>query len=157
MRGAPAGSRLSDYGGTRIAANDLMEANNTMQSSRRGIFLMVLIIGISALVGGLYGPQLKATAAESDTEQQSVRSFSQALSIIQSNYAEPVDTEKIIYDGAIPGMLHVLDPHSNFFDPKQTAQLKEEQEAHYYGVGMSIAPREGHTYVLVPFVGSPAD
>ena len=65
MRGAPAGSRLSDYGGTRIAANDLMEANNTMQSSRRGIFLMVLIIGISALVGGLYGPQLKATAAES--------------------------------------------------------------------------------------------
>lgn len=128
-----------------------------MQSSRRGMIFMALIIGISALVGGLYGPQLKATAAESDTDQQSVREFSQALSIIQSNYADPVDTEKIIYDGAIPGMLHVLDPHSNFFDPKQTAQLKEEQEAHYYGVGMSIAPRNGHTYVLVPFVGSPAD
>ena len=128
-----------------------------METSRRGILFFVVIILVSAIAGGLYGPQMKATAADADTNEQSVRSFTQALSIIQHNYADPVDTEKVIYDGAIPGMLHVLDPHSNFFDPKQTAALKEEQEARYYGVGMSIAPREGHTYVLVPFTDSPAD
>jgi carboxyl-terminal processing protease len=128
-----------------------------MENSKRGILFFTVIILVSAIAGGLYGPQMKATAADADTDQQSVREFTQALSIIQHNYAEPVDTEKVIYDGAIPGMLHVLDPHSNFFDPKQTAALKEEQEARYYGVGMSIAPRAGHTYVLVPFTGSPAD
>ena len=126
-------------------------------SSRRGTVFLVLIILASAIAGGLYGPQMKATAADTDTDQQSVREFTQALSIVQHNYADPVDTEKVIYDGAIPGMLHVLDPHSNFFDPKQTALLKEQQEARYYGVGMSIAPRIGKVFVLAPFTGSPAD
>lgn len=128
-----------------------------MESSRRGVVLLTVVVVISAIAGGLYGPQLKATAAEADSAQQSVRAFTQALSIVQRNYAEPVDTEKAIYDGAIPGMLHVLDPHSNFFDPRQTAKLREDQEGRYYGVGMSIVPRNGHTFVLVPFVGSPAD
>ena len=31
-----------------------------------------------------------------------------------------MNPDKAIYNGAIPGMLHVLDPHSNFFDPKPT-------------------------------------
>ena len=38
---------------------------------------------------------------------------------VEQNYADPVNPDKAIYNGAIPGMLHVLDPHSNFFDPKQ--------------------------------------
>jgi len=36
--------------------------------------------------------------------------------VVEQNYAEPVNPDKAIYNGAIPGMLHVLDPHSNFFD-----------------------------------------
>ena len=43
-----------------------------------------------------------------------------------------------IYDGAIPGMLRVLDPHSNFYDPKAYAKMREDQRGHYYGVGMVI-------------------
>ncbi len=62
----------------------------------------------------------------------------------------------MIYDGAIPGMLHVLDPHSNFFDPKQYALFKEEQQGKYYGVGMTISQRDNQTVVLAPFLGSPA-
>jgi carboxyl-terminal processing protease len=76
--------------------------------------------------------------------------------VVQRNYADPVDTDKVIYDGAIPGMLHVLDPHSNFFDPKQYALFKEEQTGKYYGVGMTISQRDNQTVVLAPFVGSPA-
>jgi carboxyl-terminal processing protease len=67
-----------------------------------------------------------------------------------------VDTDKAIYDGAIPGMLHVLDPHSNFFDPKQYALFREEQEGRYYGVGMVVAQRDNNTVVRSPFVNSPA-
>ena len=50
-------------------------------------------------------------------------------------------TDKAIYDGAIPGMLHVLDPHSNFYDPKAFAQMREDQHGKYYGVGMTIQPQ----------------
>jgi len=35
-------------------------------------------------------------------------------------------------------MLRVLDPHSNFYDPKAYAKMREEQHGRYYGVGMTI-------------------
>ena len=72
-------------------------------------------------------------------------------------------TDKAIYDGAIPGMLHVLDPHSNFYDPKAFAQMREDQHGKYYGVGMTIQPQpdgsgNGKTKIVVldPFEGTPA-
>ena len=125
-------------------------------SSRRGVVLLVVVLGISAVLGGLYGPSVRATAAGQNDMQDSVKSFTHVLSVVEHNYAEPVDTDKVIYDGAIPGMLRVLDPHSNFFDPKQYALFKEEQQGKYYGVGMTVQQRENQTVVLAPFVGSPA-
>jgi carboxyl-terminal processing protease len=57
-------------------------------------------------------------------------------------------------------MLHVLDPHSNFYDPKAFAQMREDQHGKYYGVGMSIQPQPDkngvvHVVVLAPFEGTP--
>src|ERR1700691_3374274 len=127
-------------------------------SSKRGIVVLVVVLGVSALLGGLYGPSVRATAAgnKHTAVQDSVKSFTRVLSVVERNYADPVDTDKVIYDGAIPGMLHVLDPHSNFFDPKQYALFREEQEGKYYGVGMVVAPRDNQTVVQAPFVNSPA-
>ena len=127
-------------------------------SSKRGVVVLIAVLGISAVLGGLFGPTLRAHASSSSDSQlqDSVKSFTRLLSVVQRNYADPVDTDKVIYDGAIPGMLHVLDPHSNFFDPKQYALFKEEQQGKYYGVGMTISQRENQTVVLAPFVGSPA-
>src|ERR1700720_3949628 len=117
-------------------------------SSRRGIILLTAVLVISALLGGWFGPTVRATAAGSSDMQDSVKSFTRVLAVVERNYADPVDVDKAIYDGAIPGMLHVLDPHSNFFDPQQYALFREEQEGKYYGVGMVVAPREHQTVVL---------
>jgi carboxyl-terminal processing protease len=128
-------------------------------SAARGIGLLVLVLAVSAVLGGFYGPAAIATSAgspSSDDLQDSVKSFTRVLSVVQRNYADPVDTDKVIYDGAIPGMLHVLDPHSNFFDPKQYALFREEQEGKYYGVGMIVEQRDNQTVVQAPFVNSPA-
>src|SRR5271169_2249292 len=125
-------------------------------SSRRGVVVLVVVLAVSAVLGGLYGPSVRATAAGQNDMQDSVKSFTHVLSVVERNYAQPVDTDKVIYDGAIPGMLRVLDPHSNFFDPKQYALFKEEQQGKYYGVGMTVQQRENQTVVLAPFVGSPA-
>ncbi|MGB8543433.1 MAG: S41 family peptidase [Candidatus Acidiferrales bacterium] len=136
---------------------------HSQPSSKRGIVVLIAVLGISAVLGGLFGPTLRArasstaTSANSDAQlQDSVKSFTRVLSVVERNYADPVDTDKVIYDGAIPGMLHVLDPHSNFFDPKQYALFKEEQQGKYYGVGMTISQRDNQTVVLAPFPGSPA-
>ncbi len=125
-------------------------------SSGRGVVVLVVVLAVSAILGGLYGPSVRATAAGQNDMQDSVKSFTRVLSVVERNYSDPVDTDKVIYDGAIPGMLRVLDPHSNFFDPKQYALFKEEQEGKYYGVGMTVQQRENQTVVLAPFVGSPA-
>src|SRR5271163_1567883 len=127
-----------------------------MKPERRGLILVIVVLAISAVLGGVFGPSVKATTASSDDYQSSVRDFTRVLDVVQSNYAEPVDVDKAVYEGAIPGMLRMLDPHSNFFDARQFALLREDQRGKYYGVGMVVAPRETHTVVVAPYVGAPA-
>jgi len=127
-----------------------------MNPERRGLVLVIVVLGISAVLGGIYGPSVKATTSSTDDYQSSVRDFTKILDVVQNNYAETVDVDKAVYQGAIPGMLRMLDPHSNFFDARQFALLREDQRGKYYGVGMVIAPRENHTVVVAPYVGAPA-
>jgi carboxyl-terminal processing protease len=127
-----------------------------MKPERRGMFLVVAVLLISAVLGGIYGPNVRATTASADDYQTAVRDFTRVLDVVQANYAEKVDVDKTVYQGAIPGMLRMLDPHSNFFDARQFALLREDQRGKYYGVGMVVAPRENHTVVMAPYVGAPA-
>ena len=127
-----------------------------MQGERRGALLVIGVLVVSAILGGIYGPSVRATSTDVNSLQDSVKSFTHVLSIVQKDYAIPVDTDHAIYSGAIPGMLRVLDPHSSFFDPRAYANLREDQRGRYYGVGMTIVPRDNFTYVLAPMPGSPA-
>src|SRR6266446_6052373 len=104
-----------------------------MKPERRGVFLVVAVLLVSAVLGGIYGPNVRATTASTDDYQTSVRDFTRVLDVVQANYAEPVDVDKAVYQGAIPGMLRMLDPHSNFFDARQFALLREDQRGKYYG------------------------
>src|SRR5271168_2665572 len=124
-----------------------------MKPEHRGLILVVVVLLLSAVLGGIYGPNVKATSSSADDYQTSLREFTKALSVVQENYAEPVDADKSVYQGAIPGM---LDPHANFFDAKQFALLREDQRGRYYGVGMTVAPHENRTMVMAPYVGAPA-
>ncbi|HEY2461573.1 MAG TPA: S41 family peptidase [Candidatus Acidoferrum sp.] len=127
-----------------------------MKPERRGLVLVIVVLAVSAILGGIYGPNVRATSSTADDYQTSVREFTKVLDVVQANYADPVDVDKAVYQGGIPGMLRVLDPHSNFFDARQFALLREDQRGRYYGVGMVVAPKESHTVVVTPYVGSPA-
>jgi carboxyl-terminal processing protease len=124
--------------------------------SRRSLVLVFLVILSCGFLGVLFG-RTDETAANNDSDMRdSAHTFAQVYSVIEQNYAEKVDADKAIYDGAIPGMLRVLDPHSNFFDPKQYSALQEEQRGRYYGVGMQVGPRNNKVIVIAPFAGAPA-
>ncbi len=126
-------------------------------SSRRSAVLVICIILACGCVGMVFGQRLTSTATTNDGDMRdSIRSFTQVYEVVQQNYAEPVNPDKAIYNGAIPGMLRVLDPHSNFFDPKSYAALREEQRGKYYGVGMQVGPRNNKVIVIAPFTGAPA-
>ena len=126
------------------------------KDSKRGLVLLCAVLGVSALLGGLFGPSRTTSAATANDVQDSAKSFTSVLATVEANFADPVDADKAIYDGAIPGMLHSLDPHSEFFDPQEYALFRENQQGRYYGVGMIIEPRFNQTMVQAPFDGSPA-
>src|SRR5215470_3402966 len=125
------------------------------RSSRRSPFIVLLVILVCGFLGVGFSQRNQAPAADADV-RDNLKQFSEVYDLVEQNYAEPVNADKAIYNGAIPGMLHVLDPHSNFFDPKSYSALREEQRGKYYGVGMTIAPRNNKVIVLAPFVGTPA-
>jgi carboxyl-terminal processing protease len=104
--------------------------------------------------------QVGAQSATDETNfRDGLKSFSAVYDIVSKNYAEPLTgdmPDKAIYDGAIPEMLHTLDPHSSFYDPKAYARMKEDQHGKYYGVGMLIQPINGKVVVVYPIENSPA-
>src|SRR5205085_7964971 len=127
------------------------------RSSQRASILIVSFLALCGFLGMVFAQKNPATARDGDSDvSQSIKEFTQVYDIVEQNYAEPVNPDKAIYNGAIPGMLRVLDPHSNFFDPQQYALLREEQIGKYYGVGMTVGPRNNKVIVIAPFVGTPA-
>src|SRR5215472_1159277 len=129
-----------------------------VRRARRSLFLIAFVILSCGFLGLLFGEKVGAASSgggDGDI-RDSLRTFTEVYNIVEQNYAEPVNPDKAIYNGAIPGMLHVLDPHSNFFDPKSYSLLREEQSGKYYGVGMQISPRNNKIIVIAPFVGTPA-
>src|SRR5205807_6275830 len=125
--------------------------------SRRRSFiyvsLSVALIAITCVMLSVGGAQ---AAPADDPVGLSLKQFTQIYDAVEQNFADPVKADKSVYNGAIPGMLHTLDPHSNFFDPKAYQAMRDDQRGRYYGVGMTVGQRENHVYVVAPFGGSPA-
>ncbi|HXW56547.1 MAG TPA: S41 family peptidase [Candidatus Cybelea sp.] len=126
------------------------------QKSRRGVILFGLVLAASSVLGGWYGGSARATTSSSGDLPTSVKNFTNVLAVVEHNYADVVDVDRAIYDGAIPGMLRVLDPHSSFFDPEQYAKFREDLETKYYGVGMTVATVGSETSVVTVFMDTPA-
>ena len=87
--------------------------------------------------------------------------YQEALKVIRENY---VNGNRIDYSEvtktAIDTMLKTLDPHSNYFDTNEYADLLNDQRSEYYGIGATIANyvKNGaaETFIISTFPGSPA-
>ncbi len=121
-----------------------------------GYFLFATIF-TAAILGGWLGDQVSAGSG-SETEQL-LRTFTETLAVVQSNYVREVDSEELV-ESSIRGMLRTLDPHSSFFSHSDYSRLQEEQQGKYYGLGISIraeAPGSGRVVVVEPPApGTPA-
>jgi len=118
----------------------------------RSVSVAAFAVLVSALVGGFFGGRVLATQ---DGLPERYNVFTAALNQIDSKYVEKVESDRLVY-GAINGMLQTLDPHSSFMDPKAYAALRERQEGHYYGLGISINVVDGDITVVALFEESPA-
>jgi carboxyl-terminal processing protease len=124
----------------------------------RSLVLVPAIVALGAVLGGAFGPGLPGVSAASSEDEikSSLKTFSNVYAAVENNFADQVSPDDAIYQGAIPGMLRTLDPHSSFFDPREFQLLREDQKGAYYGVGMFVVGRGGKTIVVTPFKNSPA-
>ena len=128
--------------------------------ARRAIFSLIVFFAVCAVAGTFLQRRVGAQSSQDESQiRDSLKSFTDVYAVVEQNYAEPIQGDKAdaaIYDGAIPGMLRVLDPHSNFYDPKAYAKMREDQRGHYYGVGMVIQQQNSKVYVITPYEGTPS-
>lgn len=85
-----------------------------------------------------------------------VRRFMDVYAAVEKNAADPVNPEQVFYQGAIPGLLRKLDPHSVFFDPDQFEQLKKLETSTQKGFGTVVSVLPGRVFVLQTLPGTPS-
>ncbi len=128
--------------------------------ARRALFTLALFFTVCALVGSIMQRKVGAQSSQDESQiRDSLKTFTDVYALVEQNYAEPINGDKAdtaIYDGAIPGMLRVLDPHSNFYDPKAYAKMREDQRGRYYGVGMVIQQQGNKVFVITPYENTPS-
>ena len=117
--------------------------------SRWLIFLVSTPLVVLAAVGGLLG-------ASSVARQQSMshlKVFNDVLSLIMSNYVEPVDVDKVM-DGAMRGLADGLDPSSAFLSPSEVKAIETAAALPAGDVGL-VVTRQFYLRVVGVRDGSP--
>lgn len=122
-----------------------------MRSPRVLLSALVFVV-VSAGVGGTFGT---TSASTQDDISQQYRIYTAALAAVQNEYVEALPSERLVYS-SIDGLLNTLDPHSNFFEPREYAQMRERQQGSYYGLGVTIASIDDDITIQSIFEGSPA-
>jgi carboxyl-terminal processing protease len=99
---------------------------------------------------------LFATPPSTEGLDSALKRFTELISVVETQAADPVNTQQAIYQGAIPGMLRTLDPHSIFFDPDQNEQLKQMENSERKGFGTIVSILPGRVIVLQAMAGTPS-
>src|SRR6516225_10218111 len=98
-----------------------------------------------------------AVAADSvDDLAKELKKLVDVFSIADREAADAASPDALFYQGAIPGMLKVLDPHSIFFDPGQFEQLKQMQHSESKGFGSIVSVLPGRVIILQTMEGTPS-
>jgi carboxyl-terminal processing protease len=97
--------------------------------------------------------------AVDDPGEQLARELKKIVDVfvtVDQQAADPISPDAAFYQGAIPGMLKTLDPHSIFFDPSQYEQLKQMEKSEQKGFGTVVNVLPGRVIVLQAMPGSPS-
>jgi carboxyl-terminal processing protease len=93
--------------------------------------------------------------SEDKNNYQSLKIFSEVLSLIETNYVEKVDSQKLI-EGSIHGLLKSLDPHTSYMTPDVFQEMKIQTSGKFGGLGIEVSVRDGVLTVISPIDGTPA-
>ncbi|MEI2395557.1 MULTISPECIES: S41 family peptidase [Paenibacillus] len=122
-----------------------------------GSLLTLGVTGYAHVFGQAAGEGIATVLQTAGLQDKESKKLGTALSLIESNYYETVDREKLI-DGAVNGMMEALgDPYSNYMGKETAARFEESIEGSFSGIGAEVSSDNGKVVVVSPIKGSPAE
>jgi len=112
---------------------------------------MVLVTAALVLGHGFY----RDLSANNEETYKGLKLFSDVIELVQKNYVDEVDTQKMI-EAAIQGMVHSLDPHSSLLPPDALKELQIDTHGEFTGIGIHVTMRNNLVTVISPIEGTPA-
>ena len=121
-------------------------------TSKTRLFVTLVSTPIIALV--LLGGFLNRVLADQETTYQHLRVFEEVVSLVMSNYVEPVKNERLMR-GALQGLAEGLDADSAWLTPSQVVAVGRAQAPAKGTVGLELT-RQYYLRVIAARDGSPA-
>nr|WP_320132636.1 S41 family peptidase [uncultured Holophaga sp.] len=117
-----------------------------------GRYWIVCLIVATPLV---YAP-LSGRGGEERAQQRSLDTLAEVMTLVQKQAVEPPDAKQVTHAG-IQGMLHTLDPHSNYMDEAEFRSLREDQRGTFFGIGALIQQQPDGVVITSIVRGGPAE
>ncbi|MBX2836529.1 MAG: S41 family peptidase [Gammaproteobacteria bacterium] len=86
---------------------------------------------------------------------EEMRTFTDIIARIKSDYVEEVSDEEL-FEHAIRGMLHGLDPHSAYLNTEEFNELRIGTTGEFGGLGIEVSMEDGFVKVVSPIDDTPA-
>ena len=116
------------------------------------------LIGLGAVLGVLLSLNFSAVAqreARLPIPYEDLQLLAAVFGRIKSDYVETVPDEKLIKE-AINGMVHGLDPHSDFLDADAFKEMQVSTQGKFGGLGIEVGVEDGVVRVISPIEDTPA-
>lgn len=123
-----------------------------------GSLLTLGVTGYMQVVGQAAGEGVAAVLQTgSGLQDKESQKLGTALNLIEDNYYDTVDRDKLI-DGAVNGMMEALgDPYSNYMGKETAEKFEESIEGSFSGIGAEVSSDNGKVVVVSPIKGAPAE
>lgn len=129
--------------------------------------ILCFAIGVlGAFVGTkIFESQVEDSITKNDVKKEktpdklnpNLQKIEHTLELIEQHYIEEVDTEDI-YEGAIKGMLDVLDdPYSEYMNVEAMKRFEESINSSFQGIGAEVTLRDEKITIVSPIKDSPAE
>ena len=122
-----------------------------MKHSNDRLIEMLIIVIVSTFVGILGGGAFIYSLNYKSEKSNSISSISEIdemYETIVEDYYDDIDKEKVI-EGAISGMLSVLDEHTAYMNQDTTSSFNKKMNGEYYGIGIEALTLEEEGILVV--------
>jgi carboxyl-terminal processing protease len=103
----------------------------------------------------VYAP-LAGRASDERARQRNLETLTEIMTLLQQKSVEPPKSQALTH-AAIQGMLHTLDPHSNYLDENEFRMMREDQRGSFFGIGSIIQQQADGIVVVSTVRGGPSE